>query len=140
MADGVAGVAWEGVAAFKAAMDRLIAAIDMAGREVVAKGGHIIEAHTKQNMSGDWPNVVSGNLRRSVQVRNVVHLGVGRWSSETAPATVYGRRIELGFKGTDSIGRSYNQAPRLPLTKGLEQSKPELIALHKAAMAMALKA
>lgn len=137
---GEAGVVWEGVREFAAALERLAVAADAAGREIVTRGGHIVEAHTKQNMSGDWPNVVSGHLRSSVQVRNIRPLGPGVWESEVAPATVYGRRIELGFHGTDSRGRHYDQEPRLPLTRGLEESLPELLALQKAVWGAALRA
>lgn len=140
MADDIASVVWEGVSEFKAAIDRQIAAMDVANREIVTRGGHIIEAHTKERMSGDWPNVVSGTLRRSVMVRNIVPLGVGRWSSETAPAVIYGRRIELGFHGTDSKGRHYNQEGRFPLRDGLADSMAELDLLRKELWAAALRA
>jgi len=35
----------------------------------------------------------------------------------------YARRVELGFVGTDKLGRKYNQAPRPYLRPALEKSK-----------------
>jgi hypothetical protein len=52
-----------------------------------------------------------GTAERSIQMRAAESRGgrtVGRWGSF---ATNYFRRLELGFRGTDSAGRSYSQAP-----------------------------
>lgn len=36
----------------------------------------------------------------------------------------YARRIEFGFQGQDSLGRTYNQQGQYPMTKGFKLSKP----------------
>lgn len=151
-------VVWEGVSAFKDAIDKQIAAASLASKTIVTTGGHIVEAHVKQRMSGSSTSiatasghiveasmgsstvrVVTGALRRSVGVDKIEPDGPMGWRSETGPRTVYGRRIELGFKGTDSIGRSYNQEGRFPTKLGLEDADPELVTLHRVAWANALR-
>lgn len=69
-----------------------------------------IEQAAKQNATGrPGPNVVTGRLRSSITWRlGVDALGV---YADIGSAVVYARRIELGFTGTDSLGRFYNQPP-----------------------------
>lgn len=58
---------------------------------------------------GTGPAVVSGRLRNSIVITS--HGPTGKWGYQAtvAPTVVYARRIELGFSGTDSLGRTYNQ-------------------------------
>jgi hypothetical protein len=35
----------------------------------------------------------------------------GGYTTMVGPTTEYGRRVELGFVGRDSLGRNYNQQP-----------------------------
>lgn len=60
------------------------------------------------------PKVVSGTLRsnigHSVAVRG--SKVVGALGVKDGPADEYAKRLELGYKGTDSKGRSYDQKPR----------------------------
>lgn len=67
-----------------------------------------IESVAKQNATGrPGPKVVTGRLRISITWRlGVDALGV---YADIGSAVVYARRIELGFTGTDSLGRFYNQ-------------------------------
>jgi hypothetical protein len=113
---------------FNTSIDALIKRVDFATREAVAKGGHVIERLAKSNFEGNHspgephvggrkPNTVSGSLRRSITLipKVPVSQGPGKWMVAVAPTMIYGRRIELGFHGTDSIGRFYgppaNPAP-----------------------------
>lgn len=60
--------------------------------------------------TGPGPNVSTGNYRRSVQVSH------GAQPSGTAESIVHtnapqAKRLEYGFRGTDSRGRTYKQPP-----------------------------
>lgn len=63
---------------------------------------------------GQAPHVLTGALRSSITGK-VVN-GSGHVSSiygvSVGTASAYAKRLELGFYGTDSKGRKYNQAPR----------------------------
>jgi len=84
-----------------------------------------------KNISGmSRPHARSGKLRTSIGVHEVSQVGPGRWMSKTGPTMVYGRRVELGFTGSDSRGRNYDQ-PAYPYMKpGFEKARPELEALY----------
>ena len=99
-----------GVPQFMAALDGMVGAADAASREAVAKGGHLIEAETKKDLSigshakgqpttstpGTPPDLVTGQLRRSIKVTGPTKTGPGAWESRTGPTAVYGRIQELG--------------------------------------------
>ncbi len=48
---------------------------------------------------GPMPNVVTGNLRRSVQAEKPEQSGVFEWSTRVGPTAAYGRAVELGQHG-----------------------------------------
>lgn len=122
------------------ALKALVAAADIAGREIVSKGGLAIQASTLKHMDGrPGPKVVSGTLRRSVKVLSIERLSFGRWESRTAPTTVYGRRIELGFHGADSLGRIYNQPGYPYVQPGISDAQPVLVGIYRMAWSSALK-
>jgi hypothetical protein len=98
------------------------------------QSGHLIEGNAKKNFEGNHakgdphvggskPNTVSGTLRRSI-VTIGFPTGPGSWEVRVAPTTVYGRRIELGFSGSDSLGRNYSQPPFSYFTPGYESAIP----------------
>lgn len=123
---------FEGVHAFDAALERMVAAADAAGREIVTKGGHIIEAKAKRRASGrPGPNVITGSHRRSFTVGNVVREGFGVWRSDTGPTMIYSRRLELGFQQVDSSGRVFNTPAYPSLGPGLQDARTELQALAR---------
>ncbi len=109
-----------GVPEFERALAGMVAAADRASREAVAKGAHLIEAETKRNLAltshrkgtptpsppGQPPSLVTGQLRRSIQVKGPVSLGSGTWQASVGPTAVYGRIQELGGV-TGRGGRSY---------------------------------
>jgi hypothetical protein len=57
------------------------------------------------------PGVVTGFLRNSIAAQQSTSLGEFGWVTTVYPGGPYYRRLELGFTGTDSIGRRYNQPP-----------------------------
>ena len=124
-----------GLKEFSAAMDRMIAAADVAARTIVTEGGKAIVESTHAHMDGrPGPMRRSGRLYDSVRSPIVTSLGAARWQSETAPSGVpYERRIELGFTGTDSRGRHYHQPPFPYLKPGFEDATPKIDAIARAA-------
>jgi hypothetical protein len=83
------------------------------------------------NISGmSRPHARTHILRESIKVSEVSQVGPGRWMSKTGPTQTYGRRVELGFTGTDVLGRRYNQPAYPYLQPGFEKARPELEALY----------
>lgn len=143
-------IAWKGVKEFEHGIEELIGKADVASKAAVTKGGHLIESKAKQNFSGShakgeprsggkYPNVVTGSLRRSIHVDSVKRISFGVWQSVTGPSMIYGRRIDLGFNGADSIGRIYHQPPYPYFTDGFEQAKDQLPGIFREAWAAALR-
>jgi hypothetical protein len=67
-------------------------------------------ARIRGNASGrPGPNVITGAYRNSwrPEMRSLPH-GAACTIGTDLP---YGRRLEFGFSGTDSLGRTYNQPP-----------------------------
>lgn len=81
-------------------------------RDVVRHYGALLQTKVKAKASGrPGPNAPTGDYRRSIALRM-------QGNAQMSQATVgtnkpQGRRLEFGFKGTDSLGRSYNQ-PKYP--------------------------
>ncbi|MCI3279092.1 hypothetical protein [Streptomyces cylindrosporus] len=68
-------------------------------------------ARIRGNASGrPGPNVISGDYRNSWQPAPVVPLPYGAMCT-IGTDRPQGRRLEWGFVGTDSLGRSYDQPP-----------------------------
>ena len=82
------------------------------------------------HVEGDRPHIRTGNLARSIAVRDVKMVGPGRWMSTTAPTMAYGRRVELGFRGTDSLGRKYDQKAYPYLQPGYDAVKEEIVGIY----------
>src|ERR1039458_4929206 len=134
------GGLFEGVSAFRERIDKMIAGADAAARMAVVRGGHLIEGEAKKQFQGNHPkgqphvggsnpNTVTGTLRRSIKVGGIAKIGIGTWQSQTGPTVIYGRRIELGFQGADSLGRVYNNQPLPYLKPGLDAARPKLAGL-----------
>jgi hypothetical protein len=108
VADGIHGRIL-GVPELRAALDAVVERSTLHAREAVAEAAHLVEAQAKMNATGrPGPNVQTGYLRRSIVVRGPTNEGFW-WSARIGPTAVYGRRVELGFTGTDSLGRTYDQ-------------------------------
>jgi hypothetical protein len=146
----MAGFEISGLGAFGAGIDKLIEAVNVASRESVSQGGHLIEAEAKQAFGPahakgtpktvfDKPQSITGSLRRSVHVDEVRQIGPGIWQSKTGPSMIYGRRVELGFSGTDSLSRNYSQSAYPYMQPGLDKAKPALRSLFEGAWATALR-
>lgn len=118
-------VHFDGMSEWGAAVDELIAKADEASKEVVTKGVEIINKHAKVHAP-----VKSGNLRRGIARTKLARFTASSWMAETGPTAVYGRRIDLGFVGADSLGRVYDQAGNPFWETGVDESQAELEALY----------
>jgi hypothetical protein len=80
------------------------------------------------------PNIVTGNLYGSILIDH--NLGdTDGWGVATVYTDVpYSRRLELGFYGTDSLGRSYNQQPYPFFSRAVEGSVSEFIEVMQSAV------
>jgi|SRR5450631_2682896 len=103
------------------------------GMELATKeGAEFIKAAIEENMHGSLPPKSggsdpasrTGNLIESLSIKPLAGgVGLGRWQYEISMDTTkapYAARIELGFHGTDSIGRTYNQPAYPYFFKGVE--------------------
>lgn len=71
------------------------------------------------------PNILTGNLYGSIQIDHTLG-DVDGWGAATVYTNVeYARRLELGFYGTDSLGRSYSQPPYPFFSRAVEGSVEE---------------
>lgn len=102
---------WEGLRDYDAALEALTKLMDDAVKTVVVKTGAELVKQAQANFSGshkrgqphvggDKPNIVSGDLRRSIKADPVTRFSIGDYGTTVAPTMIYGRRVELGFKGS----------------------------------------
>jgi hypothetical protein len=110
--------------------------IDSAGNERVLTKGTRLRKGEKisrrgRHVEGNQPHIRSGYLARSIQFEGPRELSKGRWETTIGPKAAYGRRIELGFRGKDSLGRTYDQGPLPYMAPGLEESRYEVEAIAK---------
>ena len=111
-----------GINEFENEMKRNILRMDTAARNIVQKGGLVIERKAKEGFnprpSGSQrtsksgrtyyqgapkypatppkPTQRSGNLRNSIKTQQVTSLGAGRWQSDTGPSIKYAGFVEYG--------------------------------------------
>lgn len=110
MALGFAGAEWVGLDAFHEAFARMGAGVDVAARRNVTEATAYLIREAQSNFEGSHkkgaphvggakPNVVTGNLRRSIVGSGVRHDLMGGYTNTVGPTAKYGRRVELGMPG-----------------------------------------
>lgn len=135
-------VTWRNEREFYTAIKRMTRDLDYASRDVLEQGSRMLISAAMNNfqgshapgephVGGNRPNIVTGNLRRSIQADSVVRLGVAYYSVTIAPRMVYGRRVEFGFNGSDSRGREYEARGYPYMEPALRSVLPRLNDLHK---------
>jgi hypothetical protein len=135
----LADITWTGVSEFMAAVDQRGVALVAAGRAAVAEAGALLEKTAKQNASGrPGPNVVTGTLRRSIRTAPIEPWGVRGWQTNVSPTVVYGRRVELGFRGADARGRHFNQRGYPYMGPAVRSTKAAIRAIYIARMGAAV--
>jgi len=95
-----------------------------AGEIVLTKVRNHMDGPLPPKPGGSPPARITGNLIGSLR-NDPYTSGLSTWGRKIYPdggQAPYARRIELGFNGTDSIGRKYNQPPYPYFTPGLEEA------------------
>ncbi len=124
---------WTGIPEFAAALERVVTAASVEARAAVAEAAGEVEKQAKLNASGrPGPNVITGTLRRSIKHDPITPWGVRGWQTQVGPTAVYGRRVELGFHGTDSLGRHFNQPGYPYFTPSWNMVAPRMTAIYAA--------
>ena len=103
---------WEvlGERKFIESIDTVIGLINEVTKDAVGRSALLVEANSKtsfgpahkkgsRKLVQDRPQVVSGNLMRSIGVRSLSQTGEYSFEARVGPNMNYARRIELGFKG-----------------------------------------
>lgn len=95
-------------------------------RALVTHHGHLLRTRVMANASGrPGPNVVTGDYRRSIELR-VTDMG-GEVTAIVGTNLPQGRRLEFGFVGADSLGRIYNQPPYPHFGPAFDEVSPKFI-------------
>ncbi len=89
-----------------------------AGLEKIATAG----AYPIMNEAMRLAPLKTGTLRRSIHVLTT-ELTPTRAVVSVGPDVPYGRRLEFGFVGKDSLGRNYHQGPRPYMRPAFETQK-----------------
>lgn len=87
------------------------AAVAASCRAITKHYGALVQTRVQANASGrPGPRAPTGQYRGSI---NTSYQGSNAFEAVATIGTnaVQGRRLELGFVGTDSIGRRFSQAP-----------------------------
>ena len=147
------GIEVTGISGFNAGIDAIIKAAETATRTALQMNAQtLVKAAvlgfngqhpkgTPRTAGGNRPQNVTTNLSRSIHplTSTPTPLGAGSWSIRVAPTTVYGRRIELGFSGTDSLGRRFNQPAYPYLSPALSRSRAAMQGIYEYYWGAALK-
>lgn len=114
---------------FYRALGHLVSRANDASRLGVAECAHLLQRQAQINSTGPprWkngqpsdrakqpnsagPGVVTGAHRRGIRVVGPWNVSFGVHRALVGGTKVYDRRLELGYTGTDSAGREYDQPP-----------------------------
>lgn len=102
---------WVGMEELQAAFMRAGAQVDAAAKANVAEASLRLIKDARDNFEGSHkkgqphvggskPNVVTGNLRRSIMSDGLTHFAMGDYGTKVMPTVKYGRRVELGLAPT----------------------------------------
>jgi hypothetical protein len=107
----VTGSPWVGMDEVMRQITEMAARAQAGARTVVVGSAAIVEAQAKANFAGhhrpgephvggpgSYPNVVTGNLRRSITHTPVAQAGLATFLSTVGPTARYGRRVELDYR------------------------------------------
>lgn len=98
--------------AYHSAVSSFPANLARAMRDVVHRtAGEMAGAMQAHASSRPGPRVQSGELRGSILVDHNLGDPDGFGVATVYTETIYARRLEYGFYGTDALGRAYNQPP-----------------------------
>jgi phage gpG-like protein len=145
----MARVIVSGVRELNAALSGIVAKQSAATKKTTAKLLHMIEREAKAELStgshrkgepttsppGEPPDLVTGNLRRSVNVEGPEPAGITGWQGQVGPTAEYGRIQELG----GITGAHASVLPARPyMQPAWETIRPIIPVEYRAAWAAAL--
>jgi hypothetical protein len=106
-------------------MNKAVLFAEGAAKKMVSRGNR-----GGGNPSGPYepPKVVTGTLRSNIAGEVIVErdLVIGVLGVKKGPANDYAKRLELGFVGTDNLGRKIDQKPRPFLKPTLSKNERKL--------------
>ena len=131
------------MAKFLNSIDLLIVAVDAATKKAVTEAASLVEQDARRNFAGQVPIGVprpdddprpwahSLFLEKSItrHPKTPRKVGPASYLQAVAPTKAYGRRIELGYHGTDSLGRTYDQRAFPYLGPAFKKNQPLFPAL-----------
>lgn len=95
------------------------------------QAGQLLVTRIRANASGrPGPRAVTGNYRRSWSARPVP----GAMAVVVGTNAPQARRLEWGFSGTDSLGRSYNQPPFAHVEPAINQEREGILRMIESAV------
>jgi hypothetical protein len=108
---GMLGFDWSGLKEVQAAIVDVGKQVDLAAAANVKEASARLIKDAQANFSGSHkkgephvggsqPNIVTGNLRRSIMADSLTHGAMGIYSTTVGPTLKYGRRVELGLAPT----------------------------------------
>ncbi len=110
---------------------QLTAVARVATHKVVVAFGARLQASVKAGASGrPGPNAPTGDYRRAINRRTTMRANES--VAEVGVSKPQGRRLELGFFGTDALGRNYNQPAYPHFGPALDKIGPEFEAAVEA--------
>ena len=109
--------------------------VDLAARKSVIETAVDVERRAKANfvgshrrgqphVGGNKPNVVSGDLRRSIQIRPPVRTAKGSWKCDVGPNMIYGARVEFGYRGTGGGPGQHTTRPFPYMAPAIRAAQP----------------
>lgn len=106
-------------------MFRALAMLEGKTKDLVSRGNR---GGGNPSKPGEPPKVVTGTLRSNIgfEIQKSPNEVIGLLGVRMGPADKYAMRLELGFTGTDSLGRGYDQKERPYLRAALEQNKNQI--------------
>jgi hypothetical protein len=124
---------WQGIGISEAKLREMAAGANAGAKLIVAKGASLVirysqdrfqGAHAKGQPhiggTGSGPNVVTGDLRRSIVMDSIMQIGLAHFATTVGPTMVYGRAVELGLRN----GANYPY-----FHPGVEKALPEIEAI-----------
>lgn len=111
---------------------RAPAILDRRVHETTVKFGALLQTRVRARASGrPGPRRQKGDYRRGIGRQSGRLPGGGSYAvvGTNAPQ---GRRLEMGFVGTDSLGRRYSQPPYPHFGPALDETGPEYVAALEA--------
>jgi hypothetical protein len=97
--------------AAQAALDAILLRVQAAAAKITVAAASAIQRGAMSRLHSGY-GVVSGTMRRSTHTSGPDVISPDVYSSHVGPGVIYARRFELGFVGSDSLGRVYDQKPR----------------------------